>query len=201
MILKKVDASNYIEAINTQKSIFPPYEDGTIEILASVDQKLLTKVTGISYPEESSTYYLAYNDNEIVGIAGLYHEKSSCDDSIWLGWFGVVPKFRGLGFGEKILELTMDKAKEKGFKIIRLYTDTIENKAAVKLYEKLAFTKEEYKAEKNINNCYIYSKHLYNQQVELWNDKNLDLENMAKLENLDKLKLKKIITDFGRILE
>lgn len=41
----------------------------------------------------------------------------------------------------------MELAKQKGFKMMRLYTDAIDNANAIKLYEKLGFVGEKYSAE------------------------------------------------------
>jgi hypothetical protein len=70
IILKIVDFSNYKTAIKIQREIFPN-EDGTINILASLDRDLFIKTTGVFYVDDDVKYYLAYNNEEIVGITGL----------------------------------------------------------------------------------------------------------------------------------
>ena len=59
---------------------------------------------------------------------------------IWLGWYCLDKNERGKGFGREILEWTINNVKEKGYKIMRLYTTTDPNEAtAQKLYEDLSF--------------------------------------------------------------
>lgn len=136
MVLKKVDFSNYKIAIKIQKEIFPN-EDGTLNILASLDRNIFFNFTGMHCPDYDKNYYLAYNEKEIVGITALYCEKKVCKKSAWLGWFGVLPKYSNKGYGEEILKMTINLAKEIGYTTIRLYTDINENYKAVKLYNKM----------------------------------------------------------------
>ena len=101
-----VDFTNYKKAIEIQNIIFPN-EDGTINILASLDRELLKK-TGIDYVEDNVKYYIVYDNNEEVGITGLYNYDSI---SAWLAWFGVLPDKRRKSYGKRILEKTMELAK------------------------------------------------------------------------------------------
>lgn len=50
----------------------------------------------------------------------------------------VLPMFRGKGIGKKLIIETLNKMRDNGVKAVRL-TVLIENKAAIKLYEKLGF--------------------------------------------------------------
>ena len=101
-------------------------------------------------------YYIAYENNEVVGITGLYIDEFTQEKGVvWLGWFGVVSAFRGKGYGRKILDCTIDKAKKKGFKILRLYTSST-NLTACNLYNKVMDIRETYTFEGS-QNCLIYS--------------------------------------------
>ncbi len=184
-----VDYSNYKKAIEIQNTIFPK-EDGTINILASLDVDLFVKKTGIEYKNDNIKYYIAYDNNEVIGITGIYYYDN---ESAWLGWFGVLPDKRRNHYGKAILEKTMELAKQKGFKTMRLYTDAVDNANAIKLYEKLGFIGEKYSAEKLAYDCYIYSKSLCNEPVNLWNNKVLGLSYQSKLDHLSKEEVKEVL--------
>ena len=184
-----VDFTNYKKAIEIQNTVFPN-EDGTINILASLDRELFIKKTGIDYGEDNVKYYIVYDNNEEVGITGLYNYDSI---SAWLAWFGVLPDKRRKSYGKRILEKTMELAKQKGFKTMRLYTDAIENADAIKLYKKLGFIGEKYTAEELLYDCYIYSKSLNDEKVDLWNNKLLGLSEQSQLDHFPKKKIKEIL--------
>lgn len=184
-----VDFTNYKKAIEIQNKIFPN-EDGTINILASLDRDLFKKKTGMDYEDDNVKYYIAYDNNEAIGITGLYYFDSV---SAWLGWFGVLPDKRRKLYGKRILEKTMELARQKGFKTMRLYTDAIENADAIKLYKKMGFVGEKYSAEELLYDCYIYSKSLCNEKVDLWNNKKLGLAYQSQLDHLSKKETKEIL--------
>ena len=198
MRLELIDFNNYKTGISVQKEIFPT-EDGTLNILTSLDKNLFIKTTGILYVDYDPKYYLVYNNDEIIGITGLYCEKLVCLESAWVGWFGVLKKFRGQGYGEKILNMTIELAKKEGYKTIRLYTDIKENKTAVKLYEKMGFIGEKYNAEKLIYDSYIFSKSLTEKQTELWKDKKLNLSYQTELDQMDETKIKEIFNKYENL--
>ncbi|MBI2068852.1 MAG: GNAT family N-acetyltransferase [Candidatus Yanofskybacteria bacterium] len=87
-------------------------------------------------------YYIAREPSDkIAGVTGFYQRDIDPKDIAWLGWYCVDPQFRGKGYGREILEWTIDKAKEKGFTVLKLWTTTDPNEAAAQiLYEKLGFT-------------------------------------------------------------
>jgi GNAT superfamily N-acetyltransferase len=130
---KVVDFTNSDEAIKVQRNIFKE-EDGMINVLASLDRDLFVEITGINYPDDKIKYYLAYNGDVPVGITGLYIEDSI--NERWLAWFGVIPEYRNLGYGSEILNWSFSKAVDDGAKVLRLYTDAIANKHAIRLYKK-----------------------------------------------------------------
>lgn len=104
-------------------------------------------------------YYIVYKANEPVGITGLYiDEFTQEDDVVWLGWFGVLPEYRNKGLGCEILLKSLELAKDKGFKVLRLYTSK-NNQSACNLYDKLMDFVEEYTRE-NITGGIVYSKSL-----------------------------------------
>ena len=117
-----------------------------MNILASLDRELFIEKTNLFYPDDKIKYYLAYMEEKIIGMTGLYIEGNN---EAWLGWFGILPQLRNQGYGKLLLEETIKIAKNNGHKVLRLYTDKKENATAIKLYEKLGFTGEKYSFEKD----------------------------------------------------
>ena len=194
MRLELVDYTNYKKAIEMQKEIFPE-EDGTMNILASLNRSLFMQKTELYYEDDHVRYYIAYSGNEAVGITGMYYYDND-PASAWLAWFGVLPDKRRRHYGEKILEQTMELAKQKGFEIMRLYTDAISNADAIKLYKKLGFTGEKYSAEKLSYDCHIYSKNLHGKKAEPWNNRVLGLSYQSELEHIPKEKISEILESY-----
>jgi ribosomal protein S18 acetylase RimI-like enzyme len=198
MKFKLVDFSNYQIAIRVQKEIFVQ-EDGTINILASLDRNLFNKVSGIFYHDDGVKYYLVYSCKQLIGITGLYYQKEISKDDAWMGWFGVLPEFRGQGFGEKILKMTLDLAKKQAYTTFRLYTDLDGNKIAIKLYKKLGFLGEKYTAEKLDYNCHIFSKSLTKTPTIPWNNRTLKLKYQSELDHMNSSKLNEILSEYQQI--
>ena len=180
MELILVDKSNYKEAIKIQNTIFPK-ENGTLNILASLDRKLFIKVTGLDYVDDHVRYYLAKKDDKIVGITGIYYYDLN---SAWIAWYGILKKYRKQGLGRELLRSTTNLAASMGFKCIRLYTDFIDYQNAIHLYEKEGFVGEKYTSEKLAYDCRIYSKSLTDDNIQLWNNKNLNLGYQSKLDHM-----------------
>ncbi|MDE1874577.1 MAG: GNAT family N-acetyltransferase [Patescibacteria group bacterium] len=84
-------------------------------------------------------YFVATNDmtGKVIAVTGLYnHLIDHSPDEAWLGWFCVDPTERGKGFGRKTLEWTIERARDMGYKMFRLYTSTDSNeREAQSLYE------------------------------------------------------------------
>ncbi len=195
MIIKLVDFNNYKEAIKIQNMIFPN-EDGTLNILASLDRKLFMEKTGLFYVDDNVKFYIAYVNNEIVGITGIYNYKA---DEGWLAWFGILSEYRGNGYGKELLKKTIDIAIDSGYKTFRLYTDRVGNADAIKLYIKMGFIGEKYLAEKLSYDCWIYSKSLTNEKVKLLNNENLKLGYQSVLDKMEKRKIKNILEIYEKI--
>ena len=78
-------------------------------------------------------------DNKVVGTVGL---KKINDVTAELKALYLLKDLRGQGFGFKLINSVIDKAKEKGYKLI-LLDSMSKYKEAVKLYEKVGFIKTE----------------------------------------------------------
>jgi putative acetyltransferase len=102
-------------------------------------------------------WIIVNNEDEVVGVTGLYRMEGDPSDVVWLGWYCVRPDQRGKGVGRKLLEWTIEKARSEGFKKLKLYTSTSPNEArAQELYEKLGFklVGEEQEEENNYKTLY-----------------------------------------------
>ena len=134
-------------------------------------------------------YYIAYLDNNPIWVTGIYSYHEYPDDA-WLGWFGILNNYRGNWFGGKILDMTIELAKEKWYKNFRLYTDEFAT-SAHKLYESRWLIKEKYNRPDDEDQyfqseIYIYSIGLIGNNIELWDNKLLWLKQQGEKENMYK---------------
>ena len=84
---------------------------------------------------EPEASLVARVDGELVGLGNLGLRGADA----WVGGVGVVPAHRGTGLGEALMRGLIAEARARG--VERLWLEVIvENTAAVRLYEKLAFT-------------------------------------------------------------
>ena len=125
-------------------------------------------------------YYLVQNETngEYVGISGIY-SLSIDPDSAWLGWFGILEKYRRKHYGSETLRLFEDTARSLGFKYCRFYTDKFDNDATISFYKKNGYILENYDCVTDPS-CVdfpilIGSKSLDKNPPTLWNNKNIDL--------------------------
>ena len=72
-----------------------------------------------SYLPPEGIYYLIQNDNSIFGMGALRTLKEGIGE---IKRMYIKPKYRGNGYGKKILELLLKNGKEFGFSSIRLDT-------------------------------------------------------------------------------
>lgn len=100
---------------------------------------------------------------EIIGITGLYTEIDDDKENCWLGWFGIDKRTRGLGYGNELLDFSIEMAKKMNKKYLHLYTfDSKEFIPAMELYDKYGFIK--YDAEnKQHQQDLFYKKELINE--------------------------------------
>lgn len=172
---EEITKDNIELAVKVQNTIFPE-EDGRENYIECINKD--------SYRREL-TFWIVYDEDETVGVSGLYSYHEYKDDA-WLGWFGVLPDKRNKGYGSKILDHFEDYARKQGYKAFRLYTSDELNKEAIKLYTKRGMIKEKYNNKDEdkevIKSTYIFSKSLTEEPVEKWNDKYLELTEQADKE-------------------
>lgn len=72
--------------------------------------------------------------------AGLLLLAQHPPEAVWeVVYFGIAPRFRGMGFGQRVLEAGIDLAQASGIREIVLAVD-VRNSPAMRLYEELNFT-------------------------------------------------------------
>jgi ribosomal protein S18 acetylase RimI-like enzyme len=131
------DASELVNSVFKDEPILPG-----VAFEASLDQDKFEKLNKESRNKiRSLEYFVAVDDNNsVIGTTGLYALEKDKQDAYWLGWYCVDMKFRGKGIGSKLLDYTIELAKERGKKFLRLYTSTSpEEKAAQLIYESRGF--------------------------------------------------------------
>ena len=176
----KVDKNNLMLATKIQMEIFPE-ESGYEHFLYTIKRNT-----------DYEKYFLVYKDSEVIGITGLYsNEDINETNSIWLGWFGVLEKYRSRGYGRKILEDTINMAKDltkkHPIKYFRLYTSEIDEAIALPLYDSVMDIKEYYNNEDDCTydgTCLIYTKSLFDDKPEKWNNRFLNIKGIIEEQEL-----------------
>jgi GNAT superfamily N-acetyltransferase len=134
--LKEVNTDNLPLAVSLARKVFP-YEIHSDGFWPELAYKM-----SIAENDPNFKYYIAFQNNEPVGISGHYSEREKNPVEIWLGWFGVVPEARRNGRGTLILLSTAQIIHGLGFKELNLYSgDREEERNAHKLYLKHGFDK------------------------------------------------------------
>ena len=175
---RKIDFNNLELACKIQNELFPE-EDGR--------KNFIEQINNDPYRKEQE-YYIVYFEEEPIGVTGIYsyHEYP---ESAWLGWFGILEKYRNNGYGGIVLDKTIQLAKEKKYTKFRLYTDEFA-KSAHKLYKSRGMVEELYdnpedKDEYFDAKIYIYSLSLTDEPIDLWNNKILGLKEQGEKEHLN----------------
>lgn len=177
IVLKRIDKANLELACKIQNEIFPQ---------ENARQNYIEQINKDSYRKEQD-YYIVYLDETPIGVTGLYsyHEYP---ENAWLGWFGILEKYRNNGYGSAVLDKTIKLAKEKNYTKFRLYTDEYA-KLAHKLYKSKGLIEEPYdnkddKDEYFDAKIYIYSLSLTDDPIDLWNNKTIGLKEQGEKENM-----------------
>lgn len=178
IIFKKITRDNLSLASKIQNEIFPR-EDGTANFIECIEKN--------PYRKELD-YYIAYDNATPIGVTGIYSYHEYPEDA-WLAWYGILPTFRNKGYGTEVFNLTVELAKEKGYRNLRLYSeDTFAE--AHRLYFKHGMVKEiydneldkdPYEAEGSVT--YIFSMSLTEEKVTNWNNKILGLKEQGMKEH------------------
>ena len=168
----KVDLKNLDIAFQIQAAEWPDEKDyeGFVEMAECGDDK--------------NVNFIVYLLDEPIGITGVYTEDID-DNSMWLNWFCVVEKYRGYGFGKRILLDTINYCKRfDDVDFLRVDTEFNLNRISSNLYFDVMDFIEKYTAEDEgvcFSGNYICSKRLKdNINFVPWNNKNLHLKEYYK---------------------
>ena len=174
MHLERITENNISFAVSIQEKLFPGES-----AKANYEESL----------EDSSCYeyYLIYERKECTGIIGLYYYPDD-PDSAWLGWFGIIDSFRRKRLGSAALKLFEDMAISSGYRFARLYTDAVNNDAAIAFYKANGYVSEPYfNSEDSACLKYktlIFSKPLTGDMLVLWKSRNIHLTEQIKKQSL-----------------
>ena len=164
-----------------------------IDFAVSVQEELFPGESARANYEESLSdssgyrYYLIYEGDACAGIIGLYRcpEES---DSAWLGWFGIRKGFRRRHLGSAALKRFEEMAISEGYRFARLYTDALNNDAAIAFYQANGYICEPYL---NLadpaclqHKTLIFSKPLADEPLVLWNDRNIHLTEQIEKQKI-----------------
>ena len=87
------------------------------------------------YTAEKDCVWVCEDSDKIIGFLLLMHRDET---TAQLRYFYLEPGFRGIGLGNRLMQLFMDFLKEKGYRRAYLWT-TNEQIAAASLYERYGF--------------------------------------------------------------
>ena len=150
--------------------------------LRSGDIGYITYLHGLLYKAECS-YGLPFEAYVAQGLAEFYKQYDPVADGVWvcehgerivgflalmhrpgpaaqLRYFLLLPEYRGIGLGKKLMGLYMEQVKQAGYQRIFLWT-TSEQETAISLYKRYGFALTEEVASD------AFGKPLYEQRYEL----------------------------------
>ncbi|RUO65109.1 Predicted acetyltransferase [Pseudidiomarina planktonica] len=117
---------NYIQELGNEER-YPFPLDFDHSDFAALLKRIHNFSQGLNIPDgfvQSSTYWLV-EDDEIIGCTNIRYRLNSqiehCGGHIGLG---IRPSYRGKGLGNKLLELSIDKARAFGIKTIHIHCHT-----------------------------------------------------------------------------
>ncbi len=189
--LELLSSKNLREAALIQYQIFNWC--GYCDLLQEVKDRENKTIQKSNLPQ---TYLIKWN-NLYVGIIGLYL-LPKYKNTVWLNWFGVLPKYRKQGIGTRALFKIINLARELKFKEFRLVTYELWNSQAQHIYQKTMQISENYTNKKDWQyaikrgRAMIFSSSLINKTLPKWNNKFVDL---LSYQILHKNSIKKLKED------
>ena len=147
MKIQSLSKKNLKETINLIKQIFnskdEDFDSPTKWLPASLNPDL--KKSEELY-KNYNTIYLKYyvgideKSRKIIGVTGIYTREEDEKDSAWLPWYCVHPDFRGKGYGNMLVDFSIDLAKKMNKKYLKVYTSyNLDIKDAMSMYKKKGF--------------------------------------------------------------
>ena len=94
------------------------------------------------FQKEGSCYWIVLNDDAIIGGCGIYPTEGLPNNCAELVKLYLNRDFRGSGIGKKLMELSINSAKELGY--TSLYLESLpELNEAIHLYKKIGFNQRD----------------------------------------------------------
>lgn len=90
------------------------------------------------YPLAYWDVWVVHAGAELAGVASLYRRVEDPPTRCWIGWFGLLTRARGRGYGQRVLQLLEVKARAQGAAELCVYTDQ-HNVAALRAYARAGF--------------------------------------------------------------
>lgn len=89
-----------------------------------------------NYFENGGTFLVTVDEGRIIGTGAIrWLEEGVCElKRMWL-----LTEYHGQGLGYRMMQELFRVARQKGYKSIRLLTDPVVQRRAVKFYERLGF--------------------------------------------------------------
>jgi len=83
--------------------------------------------------------------DKTIGLTGLYQELNDFENICWLGWFCVDESYRRKGLGKKLLDFSIQQAKNLKKKYLHLYTfNSKKYHPAIQMYKNYGFNEYTY---------------------------------------------------------
>lgn len=95
-------------------------------------------------------FFLVNNNDEVVGWCDITPKQDETSDNIGVLGMGIIKTHRNKGYGKKLLESSLDEAKDKNIEKIELEVYK-SNRRAILLYESFGFKYEERKVKSSLN--------------------------------------------------
>jgi putative acetyltransferase len=131
--IQSSDNSGIAAIIRNTLAEFGVNRPGTVYYDSSTDR--LSEV----FQTPGSIYYVAFNQDKLVGGAGIFPSDGLPADTCELVKMYLIPEIRGMGIGKLLIEKCLAFAKQSGYK--KIYLETLpELKKAIHVYEKFNFT-------------------------------------------------------------
>jgi putative acetyltransferase len=90
------------------------------------------------FQKEGAAYFVAEQDSELLGGGGIYPSNGLPEDTCELVKMYLKPEARGMGLGKKLIEKSLQFAREAGYK--NVYLESMpELKQALSTYAKFGF--------------------------------------------------------------
>ncbi len=134
-IIREIEAKDNSKIATTIRKVL--IEFGVPKVGTAYADKILDTLYE-NYNTQNAVYFVVEKDGAIYGGAGIKQLENYNGNVCELQKMYFLPEARGIGLGEKLIHVCLQKAKEFGFK--QCYLETLPYmESARKLYKKVGF--------------------------------------------------------------